>query len=258
MKLTGETIRQQRHFPPRRGFTLIELLVVIAIIAILAAMLLPVLNRSKGGATKISCINNQRQLDLSLKMYADDNQDGYPPRPRCNMWVSRLFDGYRDIRVLICPNDQPNPATWGGEDTNRYPVDAAPRSYIYNGWNDYMQGVLSAADFALYMDGYNTNAAITATVIPHPSETTVFGEKKNASTHYHMDLLTPSGAGDDLYELDRSWHGGTGMENTRGGGSNYAFVDGSVRFVRFSDILGPINLWGVTDAGRAEFAVQSQ
>jgi prepilin-type N-terminal cleavage/methylation domain-containing protein/prepilin-type processing-associated H-X9-DG protein len=55
------------------GFTLIELLVVVAVVAILAALLLPALNRSKASAQRIRCISNLRQLGLATQLYWDDN-----------------------------------------------------------------------------------------------------------------------------------------------------------------------------------------
>jgi prepilin-type N-terminal cleavage/methylation domain-containing protein/prepilin-type processing-associated H-X9-DG protein len=69
-----------------RGFTLIELLVVVAIIAVLAAMLLPALQRAKQAAKLIGCTNNLRQLYLAAFSYASDNND-YPP-PTCDYTTS--------------------------------------------------------------------------------------------------------------------------------------------------------------------------
>jgi prepilin-type N-terminal cleavage/methylation domain-containing protein len=60
------------------GFTLIELLVVIAIIAILAALLLPVLGKSKIRAQGIQCVSNLRQLSLGWQLYTSDSNEHYP------------------------------------------------------------------------------------------------------------------------------------------------------------------------------------
>jgi prepilin-type N-terminal cleavage/methylation domain-containing protein/prepilin-type processing-associated H-X9-DG protein len=59
----------------RRAFSLIELLVVIAVIAILAAILLPVLSLAKQKALQSTCLSNQRQLAAALLMYAHENND---------------------------------------------------------------------------------------------------------------------------------------------------------------------------------------
>lgn len=62
----------------KAAFTLVELLVVIAIIAILAAILLPVLARAKAKADQITCLNNLKQWGTAMAMYADDNNQYYP------------------------------------------------------------------------------------------------------------------------------------------------------------------------------------
>jgi prepilin-type N-terminal cleavage/methylation domain-containing protein/prepilin-type processing-associated H-X9-DG protein len=232
MKMTHTENRRPRTHAG--GFTLIELLVVIAIIAILASMLLPSLSKAKESARRISCVNDGRQLGLSAMMFADDHDGQLPPRA-APFWPDSLKEYYKDPKILLCPNDAPS----------------LGRSFIINGWNDYFMDLLGPAQFNSVYMGYGYKDGIRETAIPQPSETILFGEKLATSSHVHMDYY--QGTGNDVDEIDQTKHGAGA--NGSGGGSNFTFADGSVRFLGFGKALSPLNLWGTTDEWRSSGAM---
>jgi prepilin-type N-terminal cleavage/methylation domain-containing protein/prepilin-type processing-associated H-X9-DG protein len=86
-----------------RGFTLIELLVVVAIIALLIGILLPALGQAKKAAQIAACLSNNRQMGLSLTMYANDERSWYPIIPLRDAAAAnfRRSGGFLDEQYLV-------------------------------------------------------------------------------------------------------------------------------------------------------------
>ena len=213
------TFRRRRH----RAFTLIELLVVIAIIAILAALLLPALSRSKQSARRIVCVNHLKQLALSTVMYVGDNDSFYPSSNSPDKWPQALRRGYQELRILVCPDDP----SARGVANNAASADVAPRSYLINAWTDYFDLLPKPVAYEVMPES----------VLESPSETILFGEKRENQGDFLMDLRS----GNETNVLEQIRHAG---------GADYAFADGSARFLRLGSCLKPVNLWAVTAALR--------
>ena len=237
----------------RRAFTLIELLVVISIIALLIGILLPSLAAAREAARAINCAAQQRQLGFAAEIYANDYDDYYPvkemdtPEGRYR-WPTQFGETLATPGMLLCPSDEVEPRDPTGMADPEW--DAAPRSYIFNGWNDVYTFeetdatamVLSPSEFAM-----------RRTLMDSPGSVILFGEESNDhNNHWYLDIFSGN-AGDDMYVLEYAMHGQTQGDRSGQGYSNYTYGDGSVRGLRFPDWGRPENQWAVVPEIRRQY-----
>jgi len=236
------------------GFTLIELLVVIAIIAILAALLLPALGKAKAAAQRTACMNDLKEMGLSVRMYIEDF-GCYPPRVDGGdfaRWPAALFRYYRNTNMLICPSEValygklPGNNAGGGTGYPDYQADNAPCSYIMNGWNDVFPN-----------DWQNKTISMKESQMVKPADTIVIGDRRHSDQDdFWMDVFEfeNGGLNNLIYCVQHARHGG--QKPSPSGGSNYLYGDGGVRYAKFGLDVYPINQWiSGADQDRSQKAI---
>jgi prepilin-type processing-associated H-X9-DG protein/prepilin-type N-terminal cleavage/methylation domain-containing protein len=244
--------------PRLRSFTLIELLVVVAIIAILAATLLPALQRAKESGKSALCISNLRQLHLANLMYADDYNGyvaphtdrtgylyntagtydwpfllmpyvGYRGGSAKQYWLDTYDHGALEIRSAWTPSDAAKrkrsvwfcPATRG-----TFALWASPGGYSTLGWGGYID--------------YAPNSIGVAGIINTNGQYYVVGYQYNPIRVGQTGLMTdPSKLvfiGDVYgYMMNLTWpsnrHYAGGALDNQSGRCNVVFWDGHVESV---------------------------
>ncbi len=207
----------------RRGFTLIELLVVIAIIAILAAILFPVFSRAREQARKAVCMSNEKQLSMAIMMYIQDWDEAFPPvrfgagRP---CWDPAPI--YVSWRTLV----QPYVKNWNVFDCPSFPEWACSEEWRngYPGAPQYMDYQVNGNQFC-YSD---TRRVWRLSHFERPAEL-VFVQEGG------LQCAPDTGTWCNwVFKRETAIHGG---------GKNYIFADGHVKWLKPQQTTSPVNMW---------------
>ena len=116
-KMKMESLKRKQNDDSERkkqcfSFTLIELLVVIAIIAILAAMLMPALQKARESARNIACLSNVKQLSAGILFYADSYDE----------WLPAGYNGYEGSNKTYPWSSIIYNMIVGGSDSGKYSI----------------------------------------------------------------------------------------------------------------------------------------
>jgi prepilin-type N-terminal cleavage/methylation domain-containing protein len=202
---------------PIKGFTLLELLLVVAIIAILAALLLPALSRARAKAQQSVCINNLRQINLGVRMYAEDSSDAFPPATN---QPPAAFTAYTQLMKSYVGLTGTNP--------ERAKLFACPADTFYYLYQDYYsQSSYKQARYYYSSYGFNGGNFLAGNP-PVARWPGIAGHKLSSIKEPVKTVLVMEFAA----LLPYSWHDPHGASHYNNAQDMVGFVDGHVSFIK--------------------------
>lgn len=216
------------------GFTLTELLVVVSVIAVLAALLFPVMAQARSRARQSVCAANLGQIARATLMYAGDNDERLPPcywrsHPPYLADYRLLLQGYvKSWQVLYCPERQTvSPSCWDPAD--RFRPGGRCMGYGFNWGSGLGTNTTALKGDGLVRPGDNMVFGVGLAEVADPTRCFFYGDTNDI---YFLTLLRESMPGVRLARRGAPDEDAPPYEPPRhNGGNNFAFVDGHVRWL---------------------------